>query len=79
MRKYAAVATKSDMARKCTKTKMSVSRTMPAAEYVVATLHATPVRSMNKERRYVKDGSGRCHVFLVSKVDGVSVEWDEIG
>ena len=42
---------------------------MPAAEYVVATPQARPVRSMKKERRYVKDGSGRCHVFFVS-IDG---------
>lgn len=28
--------------------------------------HAMPVRSVKKERRYVKEGSGRCHVFFVS-------------
>ena len=40
-----------------------------------ATPHARPVRSMKKERRYVKDGSGRCHVFLVS----AGAEPDQLG
>ena len=32
---------------------------------------AMPVRSMKKESRYVKEGSGRCQVFFVSvEVDG---------
>ena len=39
---------------------------MPASEYVVAMLQARPVKSMKKDRRYVKEGSGRCQVFLVS-------------
>ena len=64
--KYAAVATSKDMERKCININISVRRTVAATVLVDAMPQARPVRSMKKERRYVKDGSGRCQVFLVS-------------
>ena len=67
----------SDDARKCTKTKRRVKRTAAPADLVYAIPQAMPVRSMKKERRYVKEGSGRCQVFLVS--GGSQTEEGNIG
>lgn len=53
---------------KCTNTKRSDRRTMAPKEGVYARPQARAVRRRKNERRYVKDGSGRCHVFLVSEV-----------
>lgn len=51
---------------KCTNTKRRESRIMAPNEGVYARPQANAVRRRKNERRYVKDGSGRCHVFLVS-------------
>lgn len=67
-RKNAIVAVTSENARKWTEMYNSARRMMPAAERVDAMPQARPVISMKKERRYVNDGSGRCHVFFVSRV-----------
>lgn len=53
---------------KCTNTNRSESRIMAPKEGVYARPQARAVRRRKNERRYVKDGSGRCHVFLVSVV-----------
>jgi hypothetical protein len=45
---------------------MRASLTTDANDGVYAKDQAKEVRRRKKERRYVKDGSGRCHVFLVS-------------
>ena len=50
-KKYAAVATRSEMARKCTKTNKRVSRTVAAIEVVNTIPHAIPVRNMKKASR----------------------------
>lgn len=41
-------------------------RKMDPKEGVYARPHASAVRRRKNERRWVNDGSGRCHVFLVS-------------
>lgn len=48
------------------KIKRMDSFTIAPKEGVYARPHAKAVRRRKKERRYVKDGSGRCQVFLVS-------------
>lgn len=48
------------------KTKLRVRRTIEANDVEEATPQASEVRNMKNARRYVKDGSGLCHVFLVS-------------
>lgn len=53
---------------KCTNTNSSERRTMAPKEGVYARPQARAVRRRKNERRYVKDGSGRCHVFLVSAI-----------
>lgn len=50
-RKNAAVATSKETARKCTKTKRRVRRTIAPTEFAYAIPHAIPVRSIKKERR----------------------------
>jgi hypothetical protein len=54
---------------KWTKMKRSERRIMEPKEWVYARPQANAVRRRKKERRYVKDGSGRCHVFFVSGED----------
>ena len=71
-RKYAAVATSRDMARKCTNMKTRVIWRVFEKPSAYAKPHASDVRSRKNDRRYVKDGSGLCHVFLVSRVLSVS-------
>lgn len=68
-RKNAIVAVTSENARKWTKVYSSARRMLPAAERVNAIPQARPVMSMKKERRYVNEGSGRCHVFFVSGLE----------
>lgn len=41
-------------------------RKMDPKEGVYARPHASAVSRRKKERRWVNDGSGRCHVFFVS-------------
>lgn len=65
-RKNAIVAVTSENARKWTEMYNSARRMIPPAERVDAMPQARPVMSMKKERRYVNEGSGRCHVFFVS-------------
>lgn len=50
-KKYAAVATRSEMARKWTKINKRVSRTVAAIDVVDAIPHAMPVRNMKKASR----------------------------
>jgi len=60
-------------ARKWTKTNIKASLTTDATDGVYANDQANDVRSRKKDRRYVNEGSGRCHVFLVSEAE-VNVE-----
>lgn len=50
-KKYAAVATRSEMARKWTKTNKRVSRTVASIDVVDAIPHAIPVKNMKKASR----------------------------
>lgn len=50
------------------------SRKIDPKEGVYARPHASAVSRRKKERRWVKDGSGRCHVFLVS-IRNISVSF----
>jgi hypothetical protein len=65
-RKYAIVERATDPARKCTKTNISANFTTFEKAGVYASDHAKEVRIRKKQVRYVKEGSGRCHVFFVS-------------
>lgn len=50
---------------------------MAPKDGVYARPQARAVRRRKNERRYVKDGSGRCHVFLVSAMH-VNLCWHEV-
>lgn len=52
---------------KCKKMKLKDRRRIAPNEGVYARPHARAVRRRKNERRYVKDGSGRCQVFFVSR------------
>lgn len=66
MMKYPMVEIRRDEPMKCTNTNRNVRRMIAPKPGVYARPQANAVRRRKKERRYVKDGSGRCHVFLVS-------------
>lgn len=53
-------------ARKWTQMNIRESLTIEENAGAYAKLQAKDVRRRKKESRYVNDGSGRCHVFLVS-------------
>ena len=66
MIKYPIVDTSSDDPMKWRKMKSRDRRTIAPKDGAYARPHARAVRSKKKESRYVKEGSGRCQVFLVS-------------
>lgn len=57
---------RSDEPMKWTKMKRRERRRIDPNEGVYARPHARAVRRRKKERRWVNEGSGRCHVFFVS-------------
>jgi hypothetical protein len=67
-RRYAIVEIVKDVPMKWTKMNRSEMRTIEPKLGEYASPQARAVKRRKKERRYVKEGSGRCHVFLVSKV-----------
>jgi len=60
------------MAKKCTNMKTRVIWRVFEKPSAYAKPHASDVRNRKNDRRYVKDGSGLCQVFLVSRVLSVS-------
>lgn len=66
MRKYAIVEMSSDVPMKCTKMNMNDMRRIEPNRGEYARPQANAVNSRKNESRYVNDGSGLCHVFLVS-------------
>lgn len=58
--------TNRDTARKCPNTNAKRTLNVRETPSAYARPQARAVRTRKKESRYVKDGSGRCHVFLVS-------------
>jgi hypothetical protein len=65
IRKKKRVAVTSESSRKCTTMNVSVTRMTRGKPSAYAKPHASEVRNIKAERRYVKEGSGRWYVFEV--------------
>jgi hypothetical protein len=64
-KKYASVATSNELPRKCPNMYTIVMRNILPKPSAYANPHAREVRSRKNDKRYVNEGSGLCHVFLV--------------